>query len=105
MDLLGVTDTDGVTEVLTVILGVTEIDGVTLILGVTEAVTDIDGVTDTDGVTEGYIDNDKEFTIKGIEKEILGRQSFDIKEIIDVITDKLNNRENLRDDITMMGIQ
>jgi serine phosphatase RsbU (regulator of sigma subunit) len=59
----------------------------------------------TDGVTEGYIDNDKEFTIKGIEKEILGRQSFDIKEIIDVITDKLNNRENLRDDITMMGIQ
>ena len=25
----------------------------------------------TDGVTEGYIDDDQEFTIKGIEKEIL----------------------------------
>ena len=59
----------------------------------------------TDGVTEGYIDDDKEFTIRGIEKEILGIQSLDIKQIVDVVTSKLNNRENLRDDITMMGLQ
>ena len=59
----------------------------------------------TDGVTEGYIDDDQEFTIKGIEKEILKLQIFDIKQIVDLVTSKLNNRENLRDDITMMGLQ
>lgn len=59
----------------------------------------------TDGVTEGYIDDDQEFTIKGIEKEILKFKIFDIKQIVDLVTSKLNNRENLRDDITMMGLQ
>ena len=59
----------------------------------------------TDGVTEGYIEGDKEFTIKGVEDKVLKNSSSDIKEIIDQITDKLNNREKLRDDITMMGLQ
>ena len=59
----------------------------------------------TDGVTEGYIEGDNEFTVKGVEDEVLKNSSSDIKEIIDQITDKLNNREKLRDDITMMGLQ
>ena len=59
----------------------------------------------TDGVTEGYIEDEKEFTVKGIEDEILKNKSFNIKEIIEIITNKLNNREYLRDDITMMGLQ
>ena len=59
----------------------------------------------TDGVTEGYIESDKEFTVKGVEDEVLKNSSSDIKEIIDRITNKLNNREKLRDDITMMGLQ
>jgi CHASE2 domain-containing sensor protein len=59
----------------------------------------------TDGVTEGYIEGDKEFTIKGVEDEVLKNSSSNIKDIIDQITDKLNNREKLRDDITMMGLQ
>ena len=59
----------------------------------------------TDGVTEGYIEGEKEFTVKGVEDEVLKNSSSDIKEIIDQITDKLNNREKLRDDITMMGLQ
>ena len=59
----------------------------------------------TDGVTEGYIESDKEFTVKGVEDEVLKNSSSDIKEIIDGITNKLNNREKLRDDITMMGLQ
>lgn len=59
----------------------------------------------TDGVTEGYIEGEKEFTVKGLEDEVLKNSSSDIKEIIDQITDKLNNREKLRDDITMMGLQ
>ena len=59
----------------------------------------------TDGVTEGYIEGDDEFTVKGVEDEVLKNSSSDIKEIIDQITDKLNNREKLRDDITMMGLQ
>ena len=48
---------------------------------------------------------DNEFTVKGVEDEVLKNSSSDIKEIIDQITDKLNNREKLRDDITMMGLQ
>ena len=59
----------------------------------------------TDGVTEGYIDGDKEFTVQGVEAEVLKNSASNIKEIIDQITDKLNNREKLRDDITMMGLQ
>ena len=59
----------------------------------------------TDGVTEGYIEGEKEFTVKGVEDEVLKNSSSDIKEIIDRITNKLNNREKLRDDITMMGLQ
>ena len=59
----------------------------------------------TDGVTEGYIEGDNEFTVKGVEDEVLKNSSSDIKEIIDQITNKLNNREKLRDDITMMGLQ
>ena len=59
----------------------------------------------TDGVTEGYIEDEKEFTVKGIEDEILKNKSSNIKEIIEIITNKLNNREYLRDDITMMGLQ
>ena len=59
----------------------------------------------TDGVTEGYIEGDNEFTVKGVEDEVLKNNSSDIKEIIDQITNKLNNREKLRDDITMMGLQ
>ncbi len=59
----------------------------------------------TDGVTEGYIEDEKEFTVKGIEDEILKNKSSNIKEIIEIITKKLNNREYLRDDITMMGLQ
>ena len=59
----------------------------------------------TDGVTEGYIEGDNEFTVKGVEDEVLKNSSSDIKEIIDRITNKLNNREKLRDDITMMGLQ
>ena len=59
----------------------------------------------TDGVTEGYIEGEKEFTVKGVEDEVLKNSSSDIKEIIDLITNKLNNREKLRDDITMMGLQ
>ena len=59
----------------------------------------------TDGVTEGYIDGDKEFTVQGVEAEVLKNSASNIKEIIDLITDKLNNREKLRDDITMMGLQ
>ena len=59
----------------------------------------------TDGVTEGYIEDEKEFTVKGIEDEILKNKSSHIKEIIEIITNKLNNREYLRDDITMMGLQ
>ena len=59
----------------------------------------------TDGVTEGYIEGEKEFTVKGVEDEVLKNSSLDIKEIIDRITNKLNNREKLRDDITMMGLQ
>ena len=59
----------------------------------------------TDGVTEGYIEGEKEFTVKGVEDEVLKNSSSDIKEIIDQVTDKLNNREKLRDDITMMGLQ
>ena len=59
----------------------------------------------TDGVTEGYIEDEKEFTVKGIEDEILKNKSSNIKEIIETITSKLNNREYLRDDITMMGLQ
>ena len=59
----------------------------------------------TDGVTEGYIDGDKEFTVQGVEAEVLKNSTSNIKEIIDQITDKLNNREKLRDDITMMGLQ
>ena len=59
----------------------------------------------TDGVTEGYIEGEKEFTVKGVEDEVLKNSSSDIKEIIDGITNKLNNREKLRDDITMMGLQ
>ena len=58
----------------------------------------------TDGVTEGYIEGDNEFTVKGVEDEVLKNSSSDIKEIIDQITDKLNNREKLRDDITCMAI-
>ena len=59
----------------------------------------------TDGVTEGYIEDDKEFTVKGIEEEVLKNKSSNIKEIIEKIANKLNNREYLRDDITMMGLQ
>ena len=59
----------------------------------------------TDGVTEGYIEGDNEFTVQGVEDEVLKNSSSNIKEIIDQITDKLNNREKLRDDITMMGLQ
>ena len=59
----------------------------------------------TDGVTEGYIEDEKEFTVKGIEDEILKNKSSNITEIIEIITNKLNNREYLRDDITMMGLQ
>ena len=59
----------------------------------------------TDGVTEGYIEGDNEFTVKGVEDEVLKNSSSNIKDIIDQITDKLNNREKLRDDITMMGLQ
>ena len=59
----------------------------------------------TDGVTEGYIEDEKEFTVKGIEDEILKNKSSNIKEIIEIITNKLKNREYLRDDITMMGLQ
>ena len=59
----------------------------------------------TDGVTEGYIDGDKEFTVQGVEAEVLKNSASNIKEIINQITDKLNNREKLRDDITMMGLQ
>ena len=59
----------------------------------------------TDGVTEGYIEDEKEFTVKGIEDEILKNKSSNIKEIVEIITNKLNNREYLRDDITMMGLQ
>jgi len=59
----------------------------------------------TDGVTEGYIEGEKEFTVKGVEDEVLKNSPSDIKEIIDRITNKLNNREKLRDDITMMGLQ
>ena len=59
----------------------------------------------TDGVTEGYIDGEQEFTVKGVEKDILKNSSLTIKEIIDSIVNKLNNRDNLRDDITIMGLQ
>ncbi len=59
----------------------------------------------TDGVTEGYIEDEKEFTVKGIEDEILKNKFSNIKEIIEIIMNKLNNREYLRDDITMMGLQ
>ena len=59
----------------------------------------------TDGVTEGYIEGDNEITVKGVEDEVLKNSSSNIKDIIDQITDKLNNREKLRDDITMMGLQ
>lgn len=59
----------------------------------------------TDGVTEGYIHGEQEFTVKGVEKDILKNSSLTIKEIIDSIVNKLNNRDNLRDDITIMGLQ
>ena len=59
----------------------------------------------TDGVTEGYINGEQEFTVKGVEKEISKNSSLKIKEIIDSIVNKLNNRDNLRDDITIMGLQ
>ena len=58
----------------------------------------------TDGVTEGYISGDEELTVKGIENEILSFNQSNIKDIVDRITQILNNRENLRDDITMMGL-
>ena len=58
----------------------------------------------TDGVTEGYISGDEELTVQGIEKIVREDDKSDINQIVDRVTKALNNRENLRDDITMMGL-
>ena len=60
----------------------------------------------TDGVTEGYIDGEQEFTIKGSRKRNFRKTIVLIlKRLLMLSLIRLNNRENLRDDITMMGIQ
>ena len=58
----------------------------------------------TDGVTEGYITGEEELTVQGIEKIVKEDDKSDINQIVDRVTKALNNRENLRDDITMMGL-
>ena len=58
----------------------------------------------TDGVTEGYISGEEELTVQGIEKIVREDDKSDINQIVDRVTKALNNRENLRDDITMMGL-
>ena len=59
----------------------------------------------TDGVTEGYIKDQDELTVKGLEDLILKNKSMNLQEVINYVTNLLNNRDVLRDDITMMGLE
>ena len=59
----------------------------------------------TDGVTEGYIKDQDELTVKGLEDLILKNKSMNLQEVIHYVTNLLNNRDVLRDDITMMGLE
>ena len=59
----------------------------------------------TDGVTEGYIKDQDELTVKGLEDLILKNKSMNLQEAIHYVTNLLNNRDVLRDDITMMGLE
>ena len=58
----------------------------------------------TDGVTEGYLANGEELTASGVEKIVSNNKNSSLKEIIELVVQKLNHGRILRDDITMMGI-